>query len=460
MAHLNNFCSVYSISSVSIPRPLTVLTWRSSIVPPTPHPLAAAVITFQRQQEKNKRPSSLLAASSSSSATPSLDEDILDDAGSISAESNTEEEHGVSSFATTPTFTTTEGLHRVRGARVEVKNMVKHFKTRKGLFKAVDGVSLKLEPGTITALLGPSGSGKTTLLRLLAGLEAPTAGQLLFDGVDVTDLRIQDRNLGIVFQGYALFKHMTVAKNISFGPRIRKMGIDVDSKVENLLKLIELEELGGRYPPQLSGGQKQRVAVARALACDPRVLLLDEPFGALDPIVRKSLREGLKGIVKRLGVTTIMVTHDQEEAWDVADNVIVFNKGIVEQQGRPDVLTRSPDTPFVMNFVGDVVHLPATSLFIRRMNFNNLDGKSHVMVRPGDISLSKDLNQPGISAATVADKLNVGWAIRYFIKFDDGVEVEVGVGREEDVQKYDLDIGQRVAIKADPKKMIDRKSVV
>jgi sulfate transport system ATP-binding protein len=400
------------------------------------------------------------SSSSSSSANPSVEQGSLNDTTSTSAENNNQDEHhgsssSSSSFAANATSPTPEGfLHKVRGARIEVKNMVKHFKTRKGLFKAVDGVSLKLEPGTITALLGPSGSGKTTLLRLVAGLETPTAGQLYFDGVDVTNLRIQDRNLGIVFQGYALFKHMTVAKNISFGPRIRKMGIDVDSKVEELLKLIELEELGGRYPPQLSGGQKQRVAVARALACDPRVLLLDEPFGALDPIVRKSLREGLKGIVKRLGVTTIMVTHDQEEAWDVADNVIVFNKGIVEQEGRPEVLATSPVTPFVMNFVGDVVHLPATSLFIRRMNFNNVEGKSHVMVRPGDISLLKDLNQPDIIAATVADKLNVGWALRYFIKFDDGVEVEVGVGREEDIEHYDLDIGQRVAIKADPKKMM------
>jgi len=429
---------------------------QSFIAPSPPYQLAAASVTYRRQHEKNKHSSSLLAASSSGSATPPLEQSNVDDATFPSAERNNEKEHHGSSFAANPTATGTipESLHRVQGARVEVKDMVKHFKTRKGLFKAVDGVSFKLEPGTITALLGPSGSGKTTLLRLVAGLEAPTAGQLLFDGEDVTDLRIQDRNLGIVFQGYALFKHMNVAKNISFGPRIRKMGIDVDSKVKDLLKLIELEEFGGRYPPQLSGGQKQRVAVARALACDPRVLLLDEPFGALDPIVRKSLREGLKGIVKRLGVTTIMVTHDQEEAWDIADNVIVFNKGIVEQEGRPEVLANSPNTPFVMNFVGDVVHLPATSLFIRRMNFNNVEGKSHVMVRPGDISLLKDLNQPGIAAATVADKLNVGWAIRYFVKFDDEIEVEVGVGREEDVEKYDLDIGQRVAIKADPEKMM------
>jgi sulfate transport system ATP-binding protein len=406
------------------------------------------VVTSRRQQQQHKYSSLVATAASSSSTTPSLDQDSID------ASTVTKDEENNNSTTATPSLLPATNLQRVRGARVEVNDMVKHFKTRKGVFKAVDGVSMKLEPGTITALLGPSGSGKTTLLRLLAGLEEPTSGQLLFDGDDITNLRIQDRNLGIVFQGYALFKHMTVAKNISFGPRIRKMGIDVDGKVDELLKLIELEELGGRYPPQLSGGQKQRVAVARALACDPRVLLLDEPFGALDPIVRKSLREGLKGIVKRLGVTTIMVTHDQEEAWDVADNVIVFNKGIVEQQGKPEVLANFPETPFVMNFVGDVVHLPATSLFIRRMNFNNTESKSHVMVRPSDISLSKDLNQPGIAAATVADKLNVGWAIRYFIKFDDGVEVEVGIGREEDAEKYDLDVGQRVAVTADPKRMM------
>jgi sulfate/thiosulfate transport system ATP-binding protein len=433
---------------------------QSSITPPTPHQLAAAVITSRQHQQKKKL---VISAASSSSATPSIDQDLLDEDLATSDTLDEEIKQGSSYTTTTDTETDTapssssasfSTLNRLRGASIEIKNMVKHFKTRKGLFKAVDGVSIKLEPGTITALLGPSGSGKTTLLRLLAGLEEPTSGQLFFDGEDITNLRIQERNLGIVFQGYALFKHMTVAKNISFGPRIRKMGIDVDAKVDELLELIELEELGGRYPPQLSGGQKQRVAVARALACDPRVLLLDEPFGALDPIVRKSLREGLKGIVKRLGVTTIMVTHDQEEAWDVADNVIVFNKGIVEQQGKPEILSKFPDTPFVMNFVGDVLHVPATSLFIRRMGFNNCEGKSHVMIRPGDIALSKDFDQPGIAAATVADKLNVGWAIRYFIKFDDGVEVEVGVGREEDVEKYDLDVGQRVAIKADPKKMM------
>ena len=342
----------------------------------------------------------------------------------------------------------------VRGARVEVRNMVKHFETRKkGIFKAVDDVTIHLEPGTITALLGPSGSGKTTLLRLMAGLETPTSGQLFFDGEDVTNTPVQDRNLGVVFQGYALFKHMNVSQNIAFGPRIRKLGLDLEAKVEELLKLIELEEFGSRYPPQLSGGQKQRVAVARALACNPRVLLLDEPFGALDPLVRKTLRQGLKGIVQRLGVTTIMVTHDQEEAWDIADNVIVFNKGIVEQQGKPAQLAKAPATPFVMNFVGDVLHLPSNCMFIRRMGMDT-DGRSHVMLRPSDLYVFKDFTRPRIAAATVADKANVGWAVRYWLRFDDEVEVENGVSRNEDVARYDLDIGQRVALSADPARMM------
>ena len=342
---------------------------------------------------------------------------------------------------------------QVRGARVEVVDMVKHFQTRKGVFKAVDGASVSLEPGTITALLGPSGSGKTTLLRLIAGLETPTSGRVLFDGVDVTRYAVQDRNLGIVFQGYALFRHMTVNNNISFGPKMRKLDIDIDAKVEQLLKMIELEELGGRFPPQLSGGQKQRVAVARALACDPQILLLDEPFGALDPVVRKSLREGLKGIVTKLGVTTIMVTHDQEEAWDIADEVVVFNKGIIEQRGKPDAISRAPATAFVMNFVGDVVHLPSNCLFVRRMGFN-AQGKSHVMIRPGDLRLLSDFTQPYITPAQVADKANVGWAIRYWLRFDDDVEVEICIDRKIAEEKFDFDVGKRVAVRADPKRMM------
>lgn len=333
--------------------------------------------------------------------------------------------------------------------------MVKHFRTRRGVFKAVDCVSMTLEPGTITALLGPSGSGKTTLLRLIAGLESPTSGRVLFDGRDITHLPVQNRNLGVVFQGYALFKHMTVADNIAFGPRIRKFNVDVDEKVAKLLELIELEELAGRFPPQLSGGQKQRVAVARALACDPQVLLLDEPFGALDPLVRKSLRTGLKGIVRRLGVTTIMVTHDQEEAWDIADSVVVFNKGLVEQRGSPADVASAPASPFVMNFVGDTLHLPSGCLFVRKMGLHlGESGTSHVMMRPGDLQVLKSFTEPYVCGATIADKANVGWAVRYWLRFDDGIEVEWGVDRKEDAEKYDLDIGQRIAVRAHPGKMM------
>jgi sulfate transport system ATP-binding protein len=341
------------------------------------------------------------------------------------------------------------------GARVEVSNISKLFKTSKGLFKAVDGVTVTLEPGTITALLGPSGSGKTTLLRLIAGLETPSAGNIFFDGTDVTNHSVQERDLGIVFQGYALFKHMNVAANVGFGPRIRQLPIDVEAKVQQLLKLIELEELGGRYPPQLSGGQKQRVAVARALACDPRVLLLDEPFGALDPVVRKSLRSGLKSIVKRLGVTTIIVTHDQEEAWDLADVVAVFNKGRIEQVDTPQGLSRSPVSPFVMDFVGDTIQLPSGCLFLRKMGFN-AGGKSHAMLRPADLQVLEDFTQPYVCGATVADKLNVGWALRYWLCFDDDITVELAVAlqRGENPSLKEFDVGQRVAVRADPRRMM------
>eukprot|EP00887_Chlorella_sp_A99_P000888 scaffold5.g888.t1 len=349
-----------------------------------------------------------------------------------------------------------------RGARVEVRNMVKHFHTKRGLFKAVDDVSAEMEPGTITALLGPSGSGKTTLLRLISGLEEPTAGRVFFDGADMTERSVQERDLGFVFQGYALFKHMTVAENILFGPRMRKLDVDFEAKVAELLELIELPTLGGRFPPQLSGGQRQRVAVARALACDPRLLLLDEPFGALDPI---ALRVGLKSLVQRLGVTTVMVTHDQEEAWDVADHVVIFNRGRIVQQGSPLEIAQNPASPFVMNFVGDVAHLPARCALSRRMGV--VTDRPWIMVRPQDVRVHKGYAEAGATApATVEDKAHMGWAVRYYLRFDDGVPLELSVGRRaaggrgvaarrrEDEARYDLDVGQRVYVEVDPARIM------
>ncbi len=229
-------------------------------------------------------------------------------------------------------------------------------------FPALKGVDLDTRPGELLALLGPSGSGKTTLLRTLAGLEFPDAGQVLFDGEDVTYAGAAARGVGFVFQQYALFKHMTVAKNVAFGLEVRK-GAARPSKaertriVEDLLKMVELDGYGGRYPSQLSGGQRQRVALARALAVSPRVLLLDEPFGALDATVRKSLRRELRRIHDATGVTTVFVTHDQEEALELADRVAVLNQGRIEQIGAPHEVLDHPATAFVAGFVGEANRL-------------------------------------------------------------------------------------------------------
>jgi sulfate transport system ATP-binding protein len=227
-----------------------------------------------------------------------------------------------------------------------------------GRYPALNGVSLEIRPGELLALLGPSGSGKTTLLRTIAGLEFPESGQVLFDGHDVTFASAAERKVGFVFQQYALFKHMTVAKNVGFGLNVKKRRHRPDKAaiarcVEHLLGLVELEELAHRYPSQLSGGQRQRVALARALAVDPKVLLLDEPFGALDAAVRKSLRRELRRIHDATGVTTVFVTHDQEEALELADRVAILNQGRIEQVGEPSEVSETPASAFVAGFVGE-----------------------------------------------------------------------------------------------------------
>ena len=227
-----------------------------------------------------------------------------------------------------------------------------------GRYPALNGVSLEIRPGELLALLGPSGSGKTTLLRTIAGLEFPEQGQVLFDGQDVTFAGAADRKVGFVFQQYALFKHMTVAKNVAFGLDVRKRKDRPDKaavarRVQELLALVELGEMGKRFPSQLSGGQRQRVALARALAVDPSVLLLDEPFGALDAAVRKSLRRELRRIHDATGVTTIFVTHDQEEALELADRVAILNQGRIEQVGDPIEVSERPASAFVAGFVGE-----------------------------------------------------------------------------------------------------------
>ncbi len=262
---------------------------------------------------------------------------------------------------------------------IEVSNIRKRF----GSFVALDDVSIRIPTGELVALLGPSGSGKTTLLRIIAGLETPDAGLVRFDREEATNLSARDRKVGFVFQHYALFRHMTVFENVAFGLRVRPRRLrpteqKIRARVEELLGLVQLDWAGQRLPSQLSGGQRQRVALARALAVEPKVLLLDEPFGALDAKVREELRRWLRRLHDELHITSVFVTHDQEEALELANRVVVLNNGRIEQAGTPEEIYHHPATPFVYNFLGNV------NLFHGRVR----DGKvyirdTHIAVNPG-----------------------------------------------------------------------------
>ncbi|MGE0666319.1 MAG: sulfate/molybdate ABC transporter ATP-binding protein [Sphingomonadales bacterium] len=245
--------------------------------------------------------------------------------------------------------------------RISISNLAKAFDR----FPALDGVSLEIGSGELVALLGPSGSGKTTLLRSIAGLEHPSSGEILFDGEDVSNLSVGERRIGFAFQSYALFRHMTVLNNVAFGLKVRPRRTrpprtEIRQRALELLELVQLGGLENRFPSQLSGGQRQRVALARALAIEPRVLLLDEPFGALDAKVRKELRRWLRQLHERLGLTTIFVTHDQEEALELADRVVVMSHGKIEQMGTPVEVYEEPATAFVSEFLGAVNTFPCT----------------------------------------------------------------------------------------------------
>jgi sulfate/thiosulfate transport system ATP-binding protein len=298
---------------------------------------------------------------------------------------------------------------------IDVRNVSKSFNG----FKALEDVSLSVPDGSLTALLGPSGGGKSTLLRVIAGLEAPDAGEVLFSGEAVTNLPAQDRGVGFVFQHYAAFKHMTVRDNIAFGLRIRKRPREeIRDRVDELLALVHLGGWANRYPSQLSGGQRQRMALARALAVAPKVLLLDEPFGALDATVRKELRDWLRKLHDDVGVTTIFVTHDQEEALEVAQQVAVINAGRIEQTGTPDDLYERPVNPFVMSFVGPVSKL------------------GDAWVRPHDIELLED-EQDGAVQALVERVAKVGFEVRIEAALGDGTPVPILATRQE---AYELEL--------------------
>ena len=278
--------------------------------------------------------------------------------------------------------------------KIEVKNLTKYF----GNFVALDNINLEIVEGELLALLGPSGSGKTTLLRMIAGLETvddTDKGEILFNEIDVSKKDIGDRDIGFVFQHYALFKHMTVFENIAFGLRVkpkkeRLSNDEINKKVTKLLELIQLDGFANRFPWQLSGGQRQRVALARALAVEPKVLLLDEPFGALDAKVRADLRKWLKELQEELGITTVLVTHDQEEALEVADRIVVISKGKIEQIGTPEEVFHNPANEFVINFLGNV------NLFHGReedgrlnidSSLENEDNNSKFLIRPHELEI-------------------------------------------------------------------------
>jgi sulfate/thiosulfate transport system ATP-binding protein len=292
---------------------------------------------------------------------------------------------------------------------IEARNVTKRF----GDFVALDDVSIEVESGSLTALLGPSGSGKSTLLRVIAGLEVPDAGEVFISGREATAVAPQKRGIGFVFQHYAPFTHMTVWHNVAFGLTIRRRPkAEVVARVAELLELVGLNGLGKRYPAQLSGGQRQRMALARALAAEPEVLLLDEPFGALDARVRKELREWLLRLHDEMHVTTIFVTHDQEEALELADNVVVMNEGRVEQVAPPRELYDEPANAFVMSFVGPV---------------NRIDD---AWVRPHDIEIAHEPN--GVTREAQVERIvRLGFEVRVDLVRDDGERLHVQLTRNE-----------------------------
>jgi len=320
---------------------------------------------------------------------------------------------------------------------IRLDNISKKF----GAYPALDDVSIDVRDGEFLALLGPSGSGKTTLLRIIAGLAFPDQGRVNFNGEDVTGLSVADRKVGFVFQHYALFKHMTVADNVGFGLSVRKRGqrppkAKIRQRAEELLDLVQLGGLGHRYPAQLSGGQRQRVALARALAVEPQLLLLDEPFGALDAKVRKDLRRWLRKIHEQMGLTTIFVTHDQEEALELADRVVVMDHGVIEQVGTPEDIYMSPGSAFVSDFVGETNRLPVSVVngrahFLDRhidVDANGIgDGHARLDFRPHDVELSTE--QAGCLPIVVTDVYRRGgeWRVEGEVSgLDWPVEINVG----------------------------------
>ncbi len=326
---------------------------------------------------------------------------------------------------------------------IEIRNISKRF----GNFVALDNINLDIPTGELVALLGPSGCGKTTLLRIIAGMESADGGEVLFSGAEATHLHARERNVGFVFQHYALFRHMTVFENVAFGLRVksrkeRPSDAEIRRRVMELLGLVQLDWLADRYPSQLSGGQRQRIALARALAVEPKVLLLDEPFGALDTKVRKELRRWLRRLHDDMHISSVFVTHDQEEALEVADRVVVMNHGRIEQIGSPDEVYSSPVSPFVYQFLGNVnVFHSRVQGGYAEVERSEPTEKTTAFVRPHDIDIGHQAVENGLQA-TVLHVHPIGPVVRIELKHDSEIiEVELSRERHEILQ---LAVGQSV----------------
>ncbi len=326
--------------------------------------------------------------------------------------------------------------------RIRLSSVAKTFNT----FRAVHGVSLDIRSGELVALLGPSGSGKTTILRLVAGLEFVDSGDIYFGDANATNIPVRERGVGFVFQNYALFPHMTVAENIGFGMRVsavKRSAAAIAERVRELLHLTQLDGLDQRFPAQLSGGQRQRVALARALAVDPRVLLLDEPFGALDANVRHDLRRWLRGVHEELGITTLFVTHDQEEALDLADRVVILNQGHIVQDGTPEEVTCNPASAFAMQFLGEANRFAAkvdggTADLGHDVTVDapgTADGAADVFARPGDLLWSTEAQ--GLPAQVLRVLSRPG-SRRIVARTEAGETVEIDVDRDHPVKARDF----------------------
>lgn len=349
---------------------------------------------------------------------------------------------------------------------ITVTNVSKRF----GKFVALDRVSIEVPSGALISLLGPSGSGKTTLLRIIAGLESADEGSIHLHNEDATLGSVADRNIGFVFQHYALFRHMTVFDNIGFALKMRKRPkAEIRDRVQELLKLIQLEGVGHRYPSQLSGGQRQRIALARALAGRPKVLLLDEPFGALDARVRQELRQFLRRLHEEIHVTSVFVTHDQEEALELADHVVILNHGKVEQVGNPDHVYHHPANPFVMQFLGQV------NLFQGRVENGTLvlggvpfpstsssSGSTTVIAcaRPHQLDIARELNGEPAWAATVVRINSAGYQVRVELTLvDDQRRVEVALSKNR-ADELRLTSGEQVYVRSTEIKVFEGDYVI